>query len=280
MRESREVEAVVLDWAGTTIDHGSRAPVEVFREVFRREGVEVTESEARGPMGRAKRDHIAAVLEIPRVAAEWAAVKGRPPEESDVDRMYASFLPLQREILGRHVEVIPGVIDAIAECRRRGLRVGSSTGYTRELMDVVEPLAAAAGYAPDAVVCADEVPAGRPAPDMIERNAELLGLDSTAGIVKVDDTLVGIEAGRRAGCWTVGVCRTGNALGLSLETVASLPPNELVDRLVAIHREFKEAGADFVIDDLGELPAVLDALALRVDSETTATAHIPNGSLS
>ncbi len=257
------VEAVVLDWAGTTIDHGSRAPVEVFREVFRREGVAVTEEEARAPMGLAKRNHIAAVLEMPRVAAEWEAVKGTPHASADVDRMYASFLPLQKEILGRHVELVPGVVEAIAECRRRGLRIGSSTGYTRELMDVVEPLAAAAGYAPDVVVCADEVPQGRPAPDMIERNAELLGLASTRGVLKVDDTIVGIEAGRRAGCPTVGVCRTGNALGLSLEEVSALPVDELADRLAAIHRAFREAGADFVVDDLTELPVVLDALAAR-----------------
>lgn len=267
--KDREIEAVVLDWAGTTIDHGSRAPVAVFREVFRREGIDVTEVEARGPMGRAKRDHIAAVLEVPRVAAAWEAAKGRPHELADVDRMYASFLPLQKEILGRHVEVIPGVVEAIAECRRRGLGIGSSTGYTRELMDVVVPLAARAGYAPDAVVCADEVPEGRPAPGMIERNAELLGLGSTVGIVKVDDTLVGIEAGRRAGCWTVGIARTGNALGLSLEAVAALDPTKLAERLAAIHREFEAAGADFVVDDLGELPAVLDEIGLRVRGESS-----------
>ena len=63
------IRAVLFDWAGTTVDHGSRAPVEVVVEVFRRAGVAVTDAEARAPMGRAKREHLDAVLSTPRVAS-------------------------------------------------------------------------------------------------------------------------------------------------------------------------------------------------------------------
>jgi phosphonoacetaldehyde hydrolase len=108
MSQKSEIRAIAFDWAGTTVDYGSRAPAEVFVEIFRRTGVEITIAEARGPMGRAKRDHLATVLALPRVAAEWQKKFGRAAAETDIDRMYAEFLPLQKETLRRHSDVIPG----------------------------------------------------------------------------------------------------------------------------------------------------------------------------
>ena len=64
-------QAVIFDWAGTTVDYGSRAPTQAFIEIFRRRGIEITEPEARGPMGLTKRDHIAAIAALPRVARIW-----------------------------------------------------------------------------------------------------------------------------------------------------------------------------------------------------------------
>ncbi len=211
------IRAILFDWAGTTVDHGSRAPVEVFVEVFRRAGVEISADEARGPMGRAKRDHIEQLLAQPRVAAAWRTRHGQPAGTSDIDRLYDDFLPLQRLVLERHAGVIAGVPEVVAECRRRGMKIGATTGYTRALMEVAAPLARAGGYHPDVIVCADDVKNGRPAPWMVFRAAERLDVYPMSEVLVVDDTPVGIEAGLNAGAWTVAVTRTGNSLGLSLE---------------------------------------------------------------
>lgn len=255
-----EFQAVLFDWAGTTVDYGSRAPARVFIEVFRNRGIDITEKEARGPMGLAKRDHIAAITDMPRVNQQWQQEHGRPPNAADVQAMYDDFLPLQKATLADHSDVIPGVPEAVAECRRRGMKIGSTTGYTRELMDVVVPLAAAAGYEPDVVVCSDDVTAGRPAPWMNFRAAERLGIYPMSRIVIVDDTPVGIEAGQHAGCTTVAVSKTGNALGLSLAEVDALSAQELESRLQSIEREFQAAGADYVLQSVAELPALLAEL--------------------
>ena len=61
------LRAVIFDWAGTVLDYGSRAPVRAVMRTFGDHGVPVTSDEARGPMGMAKRDHIAALLEAPRI---------------------------------------------------------------------------------------------------------------------------------------------------------------------------------------------------------------------
>lgn len=258
------LQAVILDWAGTTIDFGSRAPAAVFVEIFRRRGIEITVAEARGPMGRAKRDHIAAIISLPRVTALWQDAHGRVPDETDVQRIYEEFLPLQMQTLISHADVIPGAIETIAACRQRGLKIGSTTGYTRELMNVLCPLAAANGYAPDVVLCAGDTAAGRPAPWMIFRAAEQLGVYPMRRVVIVDDTPVGIEAGRHAGVWTVGVTRTGNEFGLSPEDLAMLAPPE-IDRLEqAASQKLSAAGAHFLIDGVGSLLPVLDEINARL----------------
>jgi phosphonoacetaldehyde hydrolase len=232
----------------------------VFVEIFRRRGVDITVAEARGPMGRAKLDHLAAIAALPRVANAWRVCHGRDPDPSDVQAMYEEFLPLQRDVLSRGCDVIAGVPEVVAECRRRGLKIGSTTGYTRALMDVVAPLASQRGYQPDVILCADDVPAGRPAPWLNFRAAEQLGVYPLSAVVVVDDTPVGIEAGLNAGAWTVAVTRTGNGLGLSAEEVSQLPERELQQRLEAIERDFRVLGAHFVIPSVAELPPVLDEI--------------------
>lgn len=254
------IRAVLFDWAGTTVDYGSRAPTLVFVETFRRCGVEITVEEARAPMGMAKREHIAAILAQPRVADAWQAGHGRSPSDADVDRLYLDFLPLQEEALARHCDVIPGVPEVVAECRRRGIKIGSSTGYTRPLMNVVAPLARAGGYEPDVIICADDVPRGRPAPWMIFRAAERLDVYPMTSIVIVDDTPVGIAAGRNAGVRTVAVTRTGNALGLSREEVDRMEPSVLASRLDEIAADFRAQGAHYVIESVADLIPVLDDL--------------------
>lgn len=252
--------AVLFDWAGTTVDYGSRAPASVFVEIFRRRGVAITSAEAREPMGRAKRDHIATIAAMPRVQDLWISVHGRAPTVSDVDAMYHEFLPLQKEVLAQGSEIIPGVLDAVAKCRAMGLKIGSTTGYTRELMEVVAPLAAQGGYSPDVILCPDDVPAGRPAPWLNFRAAEQLGVYPMSQIVVVDDTPVGIAAGLNAGCCTVAVSQTGNALGLSLEEVQALSAEDLNARLMSITKDFQASGAHHVIRSVADLPELLESL--------------------
>jgi phosphonoacetaldehyde hydrolase len=258
-KELTYLTAVVFDWAGTTIDHGSRAPAIVFQEVFRRHNVEVSVAQAREPMGMAKRDHIAAIMAMPEIAAGWQAAHGCPCQASDIDALYEEFLPIQQRILGEHCDVIPGVPEAVTECRRMGLKIGSTTGYTRSLMDSVTAAAKQQGYEPDCVLCVEDAPRGRPAPYLLYEAAKRLDVYPLWTIVKVDDTPVGVEAGRNAGCWSIGVTRTGNCVGLSRAEVDALPQNErrrLCDHAAA---RLESAGAHYTIESVADIvPILLD----------------------
>lgn len=261
-----QLQAIVVDWAGTIIDYGTRAPVEAFREVFRRHGVPISADEARGPMGMEKRDHIAALVAVPRIAEAWQAAHGRSPTADEITAMYHDFLPVQMELLPHYADVIPGVIEALVECRRRGLKIGSSSGYATPLMQTLVELAREAGLDVDAVVSASEVTAGRPAPWMLFRNMEQLGVFPPASIVAVDDTTVGIEAGRNAGAWTVGVVETGNMLGLSLPELEQLAPSERESRVAVGRETMLAAGAHYAINSVADLPALIDPINTRLTS--------------
>jgi phosphonoacetaldehyde hydrolase len=260
------LKGLVLDWAGTTIDFGSRAPVLAVIEAFRMADVPVTLEEARGPMGMAKRDHLSTMLAMPEVRQRWTKVHGREPTDEDVTRLFTHFLPLQKEILASNSQLISGCLEAMAECRARGLRIGSSTGYTQELMDVVVPLARAQGYNPEAMVCASDVSPGRPAPWMCFENARRLGIYPMEAMVKVDDTTVGIEAGLNAGMWTVGIARSGNLVGLSEQELAQLAAADQARRVEQATAELYRCGAHFVVDTIADLPIVLEEIQGRLKS--------------
>jgi phosphonoacetaldehyde hydrolase len=219
-------------------------------------------------MGKAKRDHILAVTRMTEIAQQWREKYGHPCLEEDIDSMYHEFLPLQKETLRDHTDLIPGVAEAIQECRDMGLRIGSSTGYTRELMEVVVPATRAQGYEPDCVLCSEDAPRGRPAPYLLFEAAKRLDVYPMWSMVKVDDTPVGIEAGRNAGCWTVGITRTGNGVGLSLAEVDSLSPEELTARCDRAGETLRAAGAHYLLESVADLPLQLIEIDRRsVDGE-------------
>lgn len=263
---SQMISAVIFDWAGTLIDYGSCAPPGAFVSAFAELGVTITQDQARVPMGMAKREHIAAILEMPEVSERWRSAHGQPPDDRAIDQIYKAFLPVQLGCIERHSDVIPGVVQAVQGLRRRGLKIGSSTGYTRELMERVLPLATQAGLGIDVVLTASDIALGRPAPWLIFENARRLGVYPMNRIVKVDDTAAGIEAGRNAGVWCVGVSRTGNLVGLSREALDALPSDEQAAKVESASRRLFDAGAHLVVESAADIESAVDTIehAMRI----------------
>jgi phosphonoacetaldehyde hydrolase len=238
-------DLVIFDWAGTMVDFGCEAPVKALIEAFGDEGVAIDEAAARRDMGVAKRDHVTGLLTIPRVADAWRSRHGRDAVADDIERI-----------------MIPGARDAFDALRTAGIRVGSSTGYTREMMAPVLAKAAAQGYAPEHVVCSGETPAGRPSPLMIYKACVDLGIWPLSRVVKVDDAEAGIAEGKAAGAFTVGVA-SGNTLGLSLEAFQALPASARAEKLLAARKALRDAGADLVLDSVASLITGLTEQNLR-----------------
>ena len=256
-------DLVILDWAGTTVDFGCHAPVIALREAFARRGVAISDAQARRDMGKPKVDHVRALLKDPAIAKAWNEACGRAVEDTDVQGLMTDLAPLMRDQAARAARLIEGARSAIDSLRAEGIKVGSSTGYTREMMAPVLQEAAAQGYVPDHLVCSGETPAGRPSPLMIYKACAELGVWPLSRVVKVDDTEAGVAEGRAAGCFTVGVSASGNTVGLSQAALLALPPADRAARLVAAERSLQAAGADAVIETVAQLIAVLRSAAQR-----------------
>lgn len=251
------LQAVIFDWAGTTIDHGSLAPMAAFVQAFDTFGITLSIDQARGPMGMAKRAHIKALLALPSVWEAWVAQHGDAPSEADIDAIYEVFLPLNLAALADHAELIEGVTEIVSALRVGGMKIGSTTGYVPEIMARLVPEAARQGYTVDSLVCTGDTAQGRPSPLMIYRNLLDLEVWPAWSAVKVDDTEVGIAEGLNAGCWSVGVALTGNLFGLSPSQTRALSEDEYAQRRAHAYARLSAAGAHYVIDSVAQLAPVL-----------------------
>lgn len=255
-------EAVIFDWAGTTVDYGCFAPVRAFQEAFKEFGIEPTMAETRKPMGMLKHDHIETMLHMDRIARAWEDAHGAAPTDADTDAVYAHFEPKLLSILDQFADPKPGVVDAVAALRAMGLKIGSTTGYTDKMMDIVVPQAAANGYAPDFWISPDGTNGfGRPYPYMVFRNLEHLGVTDVRRAVKVGDTLSDIREGKNAGVFTIGVTEGSSQMALSQSEFEALSDADKATARSAARDAFVAAGADAVIDTMAELPTLLTQLA-------------------
>lgn len=255
------IKGVIFDWAGTTVDFGCFAPVEVFLTIFEEEGIEVTYEEARKPMGMLKIDHIRTMLQMPRIASEWQIIKGAPSTEQDVQRMYASFETQLMATLAQFTTPIPHVVECVEALRQQGIKIGSTTGYTTKMMAVVKEGAARLGYTPDTIVTADDVSGyGRPYPYMIFENMKRLQLSHVDEVIKVGDTVSDIKEGVQAGIYTVGVLVGSSEMGLSEAAYARLSVEDRQKIIAATKAKFEAAGANATIETMAQLLPLIERL--------------------
>ena len=259
-----KIQAVLLDWAGTTMDFGCMAPAVVFVEVFKRKGVPITMEEARAPMGAHKRVHIQKITELETVRKRWQEKHGRLPTDDDVEPMFTDFVPLQLKCLSDYSKLIPGALDIVRSLRKRGYKIGSTTGYMTEMMKINLRDAAKQGYVPDSTVCASEVPAGRPYPYMCLQNVINLGVSPVEACVKIDDTRPGIEEGLNGGMWTIGLAISGNEIGLPLKAWKRLPKAEQERMRQGAYTRMYQSGAHYVVDTIADIMPCLDDIEARL----------------
>lgn len=258
------LRAVIFDWAGTMVDFGSLAPVRALQALFAAEGFALSEAEARQDMGMAKRAHIRAILSRDPLHSLWRERHGADVGEADLDRLMAALNPHMLRAAADTAELIPGAADIVSDLRAQGIKIGSGTGYSREMMAAIVPRAAEQGYAPDLIVCAGETPEGRPSPFMSWKALLDLGVWPARACLKVDDAVVGITEGREAGLWTVGVAASGNGVGLDLAAFTALSQTERTQRVTASAAALNRAGADFVIDSVADLAALIPEIERRI----------------
>lgn len=228
------LELAVLDMAGTTIDEGQQV-YRVLAETANAYGASPSEADIARWHGAAKHEALRALL---------TPSGGAPPNVDLLDAVVADFRTrLTAAYAASPPRPLPGVTDAMAALRSDGIRVALTTGFDR---DIVDSLLAALGWQGDStvddVVCGSDVAAGRPAPFMIFRAMEKLGITDVSRVLVAGDTPRDLQAGTNSGAaLVIGVLSgAGTAVELGryrhthlLASVADLPALLEVNNMAA-----------------------------------------------
>ncbi|CAF3206871.1 unnamed protein product [Rotaria sp. Silwood2] len=245
------LQAAILDWAGTVVNF----------------------EEARGPMGIGKQDHIRTLCNQTAIAERFHHRFGRLPNDTDVNEIYKEFMSLQVAKVGEYSALILGALDAIAKLRQAGLKIGSTSGYPKEVMEKLAQQAAAIGYTPDCIIATDEVPKGRPSPAQALANVIALRIDNVAACIKVDDTVPGILEGLSAGMWTVALRFSSNLLGLTWNEYSALSSDRLSVEHERIDKLFAPSKPHYIIDTIVDLPSIITDINTRLMRGETPAQH-------
>ena len=262
MHKNLSIAAVIFDWAGTTVDYGSHAPSAVFAQVFAQHGVKLTAAQINGPMGLEKKAHIRSLLSLETAKEQWQTQYAREATEEDINTLYEEFEDTLFKVVADRAAPLAGVVETVSALRAQGIKIGSTTGYNSKMMEQVLPTAKAHGYCPDCVVTPDVVGGvGRPAPYMLFECMRRLNVFPPRAVLKVGDTIADVLEGKHAGALSVGLLQGSNILGFSSEEeYRALPADELKARKQAAAARYKEAGADFVLDSITQLPSLVAAI--------------------
>lgn len=261
MKDSNnQIEMVVFDWAGTTVDYGSSAPMEVFKIVFDEAGINLTRNEINGPMGMEKKAHIRSLLSLNTAKMQWQQKYNRDWTEDDVEELYLKFEAKLYEVVANYSLPIAGVVETVKRLREKKIKIGSTTGYNNQIMSKVIQAAKEQGYEPDCVVTPDNTGVGRPTPFMLNECMRVLNVYPSKKVLKVGDTITDILEGKNAGAWSIGVLVGSNMLGLTEDEYGSISEEELNKLKEMTTKKYLEAGADMVIDNITELPMAIEKI--------------------
>lgn len=261
----KKIECIIMDWAGTAVDYGCFAPVAAFIKAFAEKELTIDVVQTRRPMGLPKIQHIRELLSMPEVNEQFTTRYGRAWTEEDVVGLNRLFEKYLFASLKEYTDPIPGVIPTLEKLRAEGIKIGSTTGYTREMMDIVLPAAAAKGYQVDYCATPNLLPAGRPAPYMIFENLTKLAVPCLDTVIKVGDTIADIQEGVNAKVWSVGIALGSNEMGLTEAETKTMPAAELEARIQEVTERMLAAGASYVIRSIEELPALIQTIHSKLN---------------
>lgn len=255
------IQAVIFDWAGTTVDYGSQAPIIAFKQAFDHFGIDIPTAEIRQDLGLDKLTHVKKMMSQPEIQSKWSSKYPGVSLEEAIQKIYRQFQKDIVAVLGETSQLKPGVLDLITYLQTQKIKYGTTTGYTQSMLDEVIASASKQGYQPTVNVTSEQTNGvGRPQADMLLLALHQLGISDPANVIKVGDTVNDIFEAKQAHAIAVGVVEGGNLVGLSEEEFANLTVAEQRGLKKKATDELRAAGADYVIDTIADLIRLIPAI--------------------
>jgi len=190
---------VVFDIAGTIVEDGGEV-LTALAGAFKQSGVACSADELKEWKGASKREVISHFLR--RQAGR------QPPSKEAVERTYRAFRGELEGLYRKRLNPVPGAVETFEWCRKRGVLLATTTGFDREIRDlIVERMGWREFFV--ANVSGSDVKRGRPAPFMIFRAMEAAGIADASEVANVGDTPLDLQAGSNAGVRKVVGVLTG-----------------------------------------------------------------------
>jgi phosphonatase-like hydrolase len=193
---------VIFDMAGTTVEDRGQVPA-TFAATLAAHNITITAEEITRVRGAAKRQAIRSLL--PARFREDASA--RQAAEAEVEKIYREF---RHNLITAYrdggARCVAGADTVIRDLRASGVKVALTTGFDRDIATLLLSIIGWTRHTIDVIVCGDDVPNGRPAPDMILMAMKLTGVEDATRVANVGDTTLDLESAASAGvCWNVGV---------------------------------------------------------------------------
>jgi len=271
------IKACIFDLGGTIIDRYSLTPIIAFKNTFLNHKMILPNHLLLANMGMNKKDHIEHIVKHESIKNQWFKNKKKEIGDEEIEILYNDFKEIQKGYTVENMKIIPQTYRCITELRKRGIKIGVTTGSDKEQMDLVRDILERENIYLDNYVsstCLGPNSLGRPNPSMIIENMYKLDIDDPKRVIKIDDTRVGIKEGLNAGCWTVGVSRWSANMNVftmeeanKIDNVLHSVTNNYSDSYYQLAKKkitsksiLDRSGSHYVIETLSDLTKIVDEI--------------------
>ena len=252
----KNIRGVIFDLAGTLIDNGCHAPVHAMRVAFAKHGLLVSDETIRTDMGLPKRAHLKSILAKPDIKGQWESKFNNSPQEIDIDRLYQSTNQKLKHIVCNYSKPTPYAVELLHYLKDNGIRIGITTGYSRDIVNSLSSKIHKAGIIYNNLVCADEVKNPRPSSGMINKildDWEIYNFGRHQ-FIKIGDTVADIQEANAAQLTSCQVIDTCSDLGGIYKYNKGKKNREYINsKKYYVMKKFADNGAEFYCNNLEEV---------------------------
>ena len=254
------IRACVFDLGGTIVDRYCATPLFSIKRAFLRNRINIPERVILKDMGMSKNKHIGKILFDNYVQKKWFNEYGKFPDSLDCDIIYEDFKTLQN-VNSKEITILPETAHAFEYLKKMDVKIGVTTGFDKENMDIILSMMEDEGLYVDGAVSSTCLSRSRPYPDMINKLKKDFEIENDYQLIKFDDTPVGIKEANNGGFWSVGVTKWSSLMEIvepeDIMGNGLMSSDEYRCKLDKTRESLIKSGADLVIHDLNEINMVL-----------------------
>jgi len=253
------IRLAVFDLGGTIVDRYSLSPFLSLKQAFLKKGLNIPNRLIYKDMGVDKHHHIDLILKDKYISREWKQKHGKYPDMNSTMSVFDEFIKYQMDDGIKNIEILPETKTCINWLGNNNISTGVTTGFSRPIMNAIKEKLLDENIHIDKYVSSTCLgKPGRPNPHMMREIINHLSISDPRRVIKIDDTVVGLQEGKNAGAITVGVAKWSTNMKMTdYEEDKRLSKEEYVELLKNSRGILWSAKPDYVIDSLNELPKII-----------------------